>query len=324
MATRHLLFVDDVNLEAWNREGGLQVTLVDHNEPAVSQAFLKESVVEIIDHHDDVGQGVVAASQTIAPVGSTATLVAERILTEMPDLIDECLARLLLGPIVLDTVNFDPSAGRCHDKDLQVAGRLRRTVHLFTGRVFDELMTQRADVTGLPTEAFLIRDFKVWLLQDVRIGISSVPIELRSWFRQAPDLPSQIEAFSRDQALDLFLVMAYVPAPVFRRELMGYSSDGDFLDQMLSGCAAPRMNLRPMVDLPPDTADRKRLRCYIQDDILDQMLSGCAAPRMNLRPMVDRPPDTADRKRLRCYIQDDTAMSRKKWMPLLKACVAKR
>ena len=112
----HLVFSDRIELDRLHSEGRLKLTLVDHNALAPSQAHLEDAVSEIIDHHCDEKRFQGIERRVIEPVGSCATLVAEMILDEAPELLDTRLARLLLGPILLDTVNLDPTKKRCSGK----------------------------------------------------------------------------------------------------------------------------------------------------------------------------------------------------------------
>ena len=119
-----LLFIDEINLEPLYRSGRLSLTLVDHNTLSAAQAKYTDAVDGVIDHHADGGLYPQAEPRTIEPVGSAATLVAEAVLQDRPALIDSVSATLLLGTILLDTVNLDPAAGRVTAKDRDIAARL--------------------------------------------------------------------------------------------------------------------------------------------------------------------------------------------------------
>ena len=57
-------------------------------------------------------------------VGSCTTLVAERILAASPAVVTESVALVMLGTILLDTVNLDPAACRLAEKDREMADLL--------------------------------------------------------------------------------------------------------------------------------------------------------------------------------------------------------
>jgi len=169
-----LIFLDDVEavapLLAADAPRLLAVTLVDHNELRVGGAggcFLGAAlaphaaacVVEIVDHHLDAGRHahVAGAARLIAfdraamaGVGSTCTLVAQRLLDDDDDevaaaaaaaggvggaagagaarALDPRLAEMLLSTIALDTAGLDEAAGKTTPLDALTLRRLRAVV----------------------------------------------------------------------------------------------------------------------------------------------------------------------------------------------------
>lgn len=124
---------------------GLTLTLVDHNRIRSTLLHLSELVTEILDHHEDEGyhlettssatsishKRVIAFEAGWATVASTCTLVVERLFVLLAATskkknaalkmtkIDGSLGLLLLGVILLDTINMSPSAGRGTLRDAQ-------------------------------------------------------------------------------------------------------------------------------------------------------------------------------------------------------------
>ncbi|KAL7548121.1 hypothetical protein ACHAWF_011454, partial [Thalassiosira exigua] len=100
------------------------VTLVDHNRIRSSLSHLSSLVSEIADHHEDEGDHggvtlesgnrIVAFEDGRATVASTCTLVTERLLKsiESDAAVDGRLGLILLGVILLDSVNMLPAAGK--------------------------------------------------------------------------------------------------------------------------------------------------------------------------------------------------------------------
>ena len=83
------------------------------------------AVLLVSDHHRDEWTGKDTIKKTIEPVGSCATLVAEKLLKTCPSLLDKQVTTLLLATIALDSVNLDPRAGRATEKDCDVVERLQ-------------------------------------------------------------------------------------------------------------------------------------------------------------------------------------------------------
>ena len=118
----------------------LSISLVDHNRIRSSLRHLDDHVVEILDHHEDEGHHTdavpkgsgarnVAFRGRDALVGSTCTLVAERMLQVADPIVsggdkddaatlDPSASLVLLGVILLDTMDMSPEAGKGTDRDL--------------------------------------------------------------------------------------------------------------------------------------------------------------------------------------------------------------
>ncbi|CAM9831801.1 unnamed protein product [Hapterophycus canaliculatus] len=135
-----VVFADELDLTALQAEGRLRLTLVDHNAVSGGLSELGSAVVEIVDHHADLGghPGVQGSSRDIAfnasdgsgkaLVGSCCTMVAERMLDQAPGLLSSDVARLLLGVILVDTINLDADAKRATERDIAVVDQLSHRV----------------------------------------------------------------------------------------------------------------------------------------------------------------------------------------------------
>ena len=87
-------------------------------------------------------------------VGSCCTLVTETILKDSPDFLtsDSALVPLLLGTILLDTVNLAEQAGRTTPKDMEIVQRLHALrPHLDLNVIFGNLQKAKFDVSSLST-----------------------------------------------------------------------------------------------------------------------------------------------------------------------------
>lgn len=145
-STENLIYVDDPFLkndiaddnDNTDDEVVVDVTLVDHNCLCDELANKGWKVVEILDHHYDQGEHldtcpsndrVIAFANDKATAASTCTLVAERLRrrawnNDDDNIKDHChyyypadVAVLLLGTILLDSVNMNPKAGKGTPRD---------------------------------------------------------------------------------------------------------------------------------------------------------------------------------------------------------------
>ena len=185
---------------------------------------LRRLIVKVLDHHPGALRPAEApgAVFTVEPVGSTCTLVAERICERRPELMTLQIAVLLLGPILLDTVDFDPAAQRGTAKDRRLADRLRAVAGGRAAGLYPRLLAARQELPGLGTPELLRRDYKAWAAGGVRFGISSCPVSLGRWRERDSDLEAGIAEYREAQELDLLLVMIVYDEPGagrFRREL---------------------------------------------------------------------------------------------------------
>ncbi|CAB1105811.1 unnamed protein product [Ectocarpus sp. CCAP 1310/34] len=135
-----IVFADELDLHALQAEGRLRLTLTDHNAVSGGLSGLGDAVVEIVDHHVDLGEhpSVQGSRRNVAfeandgggkaLVGSCCTIVAERMLDQAPALLSSDVAQLLLGVILVDTLNLDMEIKRATSRDIAAAQELSRRV----------------------------------------------------------------------------------------------------------------------------------------------------------------------------------------------------
>ncbi len=241
-----LLFADEVDLAKLHSEGRLKLSLVDHNKPAAAHSKFESAVAEIVDHHADEGLYHDAALRVIEPVGSTATLVAEAILDGHEDLLDEGATKLLLGTILLDTVNLDPEAKRVTPKDERVAAKLLALSGVDQQELFDAVQSEKFNVSALDTADLLRKDYKEWQMGEYRIGISSVLLSVGDWLKKDPALSGALTTYAEARNLDLLLAMNAYAAPKFTRELVVYCPDQSLREKVLQFLEQSELQLQPI------------------------------------------------------------------------------
>ena len=220
-----LIFLEDVDLEGLRAEGRLKLVLVDHNKLAPGQTGFRDSLVEILDHHEDEKDYPPWVKTEIRPLGSTATLVTEGFLKNHPENLDERLSRLLLGAILLDTANLDPMTGRSTEADRRAAVYLLKKTGIKEKPFFDRLEFEKSRISSLGTYDLLRRDYKEWVLGAVKYGISSVPLSLGDWLKKDGAILEGFKKYLEERALDVLLVMNAYRNPNFRRDLAVYAPE---------------------------------------------------------------------------------------------------
>jgi len=228
-----LLFLDDINFAELSGEGILDIVLVDHNVPGDVLAPYAGAVKEILDHHADEKKYSSETAVDIRPVGSTATIVAERFIQNQKDLIDNEIGSLLLGTILLDTVNLDEDAGRVTPDDVKAARELMDVTGLEQKILFDKLQYEK----------FMRKDYKEWQLGEVKCGIASVLMPALDWIEKDPDLQKTLQSYCRDRELDVLLVMNAYTNPEFVRNLGVYIPDSDLREKTIEFLEASDLGL---------------------------------------------------------------------------------
>ncbi|CAH0519854.1 unnamed protein product [Peronospora belbahrii] len=147
--TDALVFVDEFPWDIIKSK--VKVTLLDHNALSNKKipALKGMQVVEIIDHHCDLGQHIDAEKREIAfadgnaLVASTCTLVAERLKEVVYHNAHRMLSTMLLGVIALDSINFDPGAKKVTPRDVKAAQNLEETAFAKKEELFKWLQQEK-------------------------------------------------------------------------------------------------------------------------------------------------------------------------------------
>ncbi|WP_320044401.1 DHHA2 domain-containing protein [uncultured Desulfobacter sp.] len=216
---KNLFFIDDIQpLETLiSRVRGF--ALVDHNRPANGFLKYEEKIKFIMDHHEDLKLYPYALGR-IEPVGSCATLVGEDLIKESKDpakKIPQSLAALLLGAILIDTVNLDPKAGRVTPRDQSVAKHLTSIAGLDTDTFYQGIRAAKSDIREMDTRDLLRRDCKTFQFNKVSCTVASVPLDLERWMIRDMNLATGIESYAKEVQADILMTMNTQRMPEFSR-----------------------------------------------------------------------------------------------------------
>jgi exopolyphosphatase len=250
------------------------VTLVDHNRLAASLAatYPQWTVTTIVDHHFDEGcytdtctDRRIAYETNRATVASTATLVAEEWLQQQPQQHDvpgpslaSDVAILLLGTILLDSVNMQASAGKGTARDQDVMDRLLEETNWQDGKwtgtteicgsngrpipdkVFDALQQAKFDVAfwkSLAVPDALRLDYKEFTpsAPAVTFGVSTVLLDWDTFAGHAPLCGSSIALYMQTRNIEYLgiLCTSITEQDGLQRQLILCSVQADLLDDMI-------------------------------------------------------------------------------------------
>ncbi|KAJ3200301.1 Exopolyphosphatase [Entophlyctis luteolus] len=218
-----------------------KIVLVDHNVPASSlrSRLGTLDVVGIIDHHADEGMfEKCALVRMIEPVGSATSIAVNMIKSSDPPIaVDASFAKLLVAPILLDTVHLDPSSNRVTSADVRASEFLQgiirnEDVSYSSLDHFKLLQSAKFDVRALNVEQILGRDYKQTTCvaasnSSVTLGISSVSLSLSSLLaKEKGDVGNFlgiVRNFANERKLDIYAIMTAFEdetTGVFSRELL--------------------------------------------------------------------------------------------------------
>eukprot|EP00644_Phytophthora_capsici_P007195 jgi/Phyca11/506802/fgenesh2_kg.PHYCAscaffold_22_\ len=221
--TGALVFVDEF---PWGIKSRVKMTLMDHN--ALNNKKIPQidglEVVEIVDHHSDLGQHQdvkkreVAFADGNALVASTCTLVAERLKEVESHEAHKLLSTMLLGVIALDSINFDPSAKKVTPRDIKAAEKLQETAFAKKEELFKWLQAEKfnpAHWGAFTLQNCLQVDYKEFTFStatggSTKVGISAVLIDLEAFVLKTKDsaaLRTELGAYCQQNDLSFLVVM---------------------------------------------------------------------------------------------------------------------
>ena len=214
VCTASVLCAGDLDLYQLQQDGRLKLTLVDHSVPSKDkdERDLVPSVVEIIDHHKDDSSGVYddIVKKTIAPVGSCATLVADDFLTYKQEALEQNsdLVKLLLGVILIDTDNLNPTTGLATGKDRDVVAELSNLTDADCDVLFSNLSAAKFDTSGLSAYDLLRRDYKDAppSTKEWRAGGSTVPENATTFLARA-DAKAALHQIVSEKNMDIYVII---------------------------------------------------------------------------------------------------------------------
>ena len=241
-----LLFVEDLDLAKLKENNLLSLVLVDHNKLASTHGELKNCITGILDHHADEKNYPDGIYSDIRPVGSCATIVGEFFLKNQKEDIKGSVGTLLLGTILLDTVNLDPEAGRVTDDDTKIANELIGTTKLDKDALFNKLQFEKFNVSSLGSYDLLRKDYKEWQIGTVNCGIGSVLLPVEQWIAKDADIVIACDKYLKERNLDVLFAMNAFTNPDFTRQIVVYIPDDNLREKTIGFLEASDLGLSPI------------------------------------------------------------------------------
>ncbi|CAH1790576.1 unnamed protein product, partial [Owenia fusiformis] len=247
----HLIFRDEIDLAGLNSRAKLRLTLVDFNIFPKSDQDLEPCIVEILDHHKQEVMEREGLQMDIEMVGSCSTLVAEKLLNNEDFTVDEKVALLLTGTILLDTVNLSPQAGRATPKDEEIITQLGKLLpDLDREGLYKKLEAAKFDISSLSTPDMLRKDMKLVTTEAATVPISMVTMDIKD-FLSRPNVEKDLAEFGTTHYA---VVVAVMTASIkengdIQRQLALYSVDDKWREKLagaLKSATDPNLGLSDM------------------------------------------------------------------------------
>ncbi len=184
-----------------------KVILVDHNEKTQSVHGLEDAeVLEIIDHHRiadiQTGNPIYFRNE---PVGSTSTIVAS-IFFENGIRPSKKVAGLLCAAIISDTLLFKSPTST--NVDRHMLKRLSEIANIDVDSFAKEMFKAGTSLSNRTVEEIFHQDFKVFTLNNLKIGISQIStMDLEGFSDMKADMLSLMEKKALENSFNLLVFM---------------------------------------------------------------------------------------------------------------------
>ena len=186
---------------------GKKVFLVDHNESSQSPEGINEAeVIGIIDHHKIGCSFSAPIFFESKPLGSTATLIAQKMI-EQQFKITKQLAGILLSAILSDTVIFKSSTTT--EEDIKIAKILGEIAGIKNIKEFGiEIKKQKSNLKGMSAEKIIYSDFKIFEEDKVKFGVGQIEtVDLEEAKEKKAELLKKMKEVIEKERLSFLILM---------------------------------------------------------------------------------------------------------------------
>lgn len=186
--------------------GKKRVIMVDHNEFAQSAYGIEEAeILEIVDHHKIGGiKTNLPINFMNIPVGSTCTIVYELYKNqEIP--IPYNIAGLMLSGIISDTLYF--KSPTCTQRDISAVKALNEITRVDLDKFAMDMFKAGTSLDGYSEEEIFFRDFKDFMLRDIKTGISQVfTLDIDDVRKRQDSLMAFMNKLKKDRNYDILIL----------------------------------------------------------------------------------------------------------------------
>jgi manganese-dependent inorganic pyrophosphatase len=187
---------------------GMKLVLVDHTDPeSRPEGWENATIIEVLDHHKLKLETAEPSKITIRPYGSTATLVAQKMVRARLNIKEE-LAGILLSAIIDDTLALRAPTTTQVDKEM--AGELALASGIGDLGLFARELFNKKDIwSTLKASEIITMDLKEYEINGKKISISQVETmdnkKLES--KKGKDILEELNHMNISNPIDIRMVM---------------------------------------------------------------------------------------------------------------------
>lgn len=224
ISAKHLVFLDDLKRLLEGTSKVLDLVLVDHcnlqgQELIALNKANRLKVTGIIDHHADEGAFLDANPRIIQSNGSCSALVYNYWTNEQGELAPTEVAKLLLGPLLIDTSNMtqkveegDIKAFSSYKKVLEGEVQALGVENDLINGLYKQLKSAKKDLNGYSFYDILRKDYKQFAFTSptgtVNVGFSSLGKSIK-WITNnftAAEIASTLDTMCHNFGLDIIVI----------------------------------------------------------------------------------------------------------------------
>ncbi|RLI95736.1 MAG: manganese-dependent inorganic pyrophosphatase [Candidatus Altiarchaeales archaeon] len=186
---------------------GKKLILVDHNEESQSiENCSMGEIVEVIDHHKINFKYPKPIFYHSEPIGSTATIIADKFLS-CGKKIKKDIGGILLSAILSDTVVFkSPTTTK---KDIEIANKLAKIAEIDNIKEFGIAVKKaKSSLSGLSVLDIIYSDFKDFDFNGKRVGIGQIEIvDKKEYEERKEELLMELKNIQKEKDYALLILM---------------------------------------------------------------------------------------------------------------------
>ncbi|XP_075454743.1 protein prune homolog 2 isoform X5 [Ascaphus truei] len=255
-----LIFKDEINLQHFNDEGRLSITLVNYNALTSEDPTLEASVVKVINP-DERFDGSHDLHES-----SSSSLVAKEIVEEAPELVTRQLAHLLRGSILFSCLSAEHERIPTQQEDILFMLEEKFPELPPREDIISCLQESRLHTQGASVEDIILKDFRELSDGELKVAVSTVYMSLEDLISYR-NIIGDLKIFLDKYGFDILILLASCTSEeqITIRQIAVYSENPELCNQI---CCELEECQNPFLDLEPSDYGCEQFLVYNQENAL--------------------------------------------------------